>query len=69
MRAAVAYAENALANSNSNAEMKRGTSIGPATRVQYWNVLPPSDSQASRHCGRIESTAGRKMIIINGIWK
>ena len=67
--AAVAYAENAEANSSRNAEMKRGARIGQATRVQYWNVLPPNDSQASRHCGRIESTAGRKIIIISGIWK
>ena len=67
--AAVAYAENAEANSSRNAEMKRGARIGQATRVQYWNVLPPRDSHASRHCGRIESTAGRKMMIISGIWK
>ena len=67
--AAVAYAENALANSNRNAEIKRGARIGQATRVQYWTVLPPRLSAASRHSLRIESTAGRKMIIISGIWK
>ncbi len=67
--AAVAYAENADANSSRNAEMNHGARIGPATRVQYWKVLPPRLSVASRHCGRMESTAGRKMMIISGIWK
>jgi hypothetical protein len=67
--AAVAYAENALANSSSVEPRNAGASSGPATRVQYCQVEPPRLSVASRHCGRMPSRAGRNTITMSGIWK
>ena len=67
--AAVAYAANALANSSSAEPRKAGRSSGNATCVQYWVVVAPRLTAASRHCGRSPSRAGRKTITISGIWK
>ena len=55
--------------SSSVAPRNEGASSGPATRVQYVQVVPPRLSAASRHCGRMPSSAGRNTITISGIWK
>ena len=67
--AAVAYDENAFANSSRVAPRNAGQSKGTAIRVQYCQVLAPRLTAASRHCGRRPSNAGRNTITMSGIWK
>ena len=65
----MAYAANALAKSNSMLPRKAGRSSGTATCQKYCHRVAPRLTAASRHWGRSPSSAGRKTITINGIWK
>jgi len=58
-----------LAKSRSRAPRKLGARIGPPTWRQNDQLEPPRLAEASYHSCRSPSSAGRKTMTINGIWK
>ncbi|MNI92129.1 hypothetical protein D3C73_1498870 [compost metagenome] len=67
--AAVAYDENALANSSSRLARNEGASTGMPMRSQKLVLVPPSVRLASAHCGLRAASAGMNVMTMSGIWK